>query len=202
MLAFRTTFRRMSAYAVVSFWGLAGSTVGHAAVHLSLGGSHSESNAGLQKIESGAGSGSLAFDLGDYFRLGYTHRQELASTSGWNYAEDTKIYTAFVSKSHVVSHSVDLTIILYAGEVFMPYVFAGIGVKSYDIENKEEGKATERTRVTIPNPNGGGGLSIRLNQQFSLKLSHTVSPGIRQLPGKEAESTTDSYSQVGISYAL
>ena len=174
----------------------------YAVMHLSLSGSHSDSNAGLQKIEAGSLSASVAFDLGDYFRLGYTHMQQLQSAIGNTQDQETKVYTAIRSKSHVVSHSVDLTAILYAGEIFTPYIFAGMGVKTYNIENKEGDKPTEKTTVTIPNPNGGAGMAIRLNQKFSLKLSYTVSPGVKQEPNKPQEGTTDSYAQIGIQYSL
>jgi hypothetical protein len=177
-------------------------TSSFSAMHLSLSGSHSDSNAGLQKIQGGSLSGSVSFDLGSYFRLGYTHLQQLQSAAGYTQDADTKEYTAIKSKSHVVSHSVDLTAVLYAGEIFTPYVFVGMGVKSYNIENKEGDKPAEKISVAIPNPNGGAGMAVRLTQKFSLKLTYTVSPGVKQEPNKPQESTTDSYAQVGIQYTL
>ena len=173
-----------------------------AALHLSLGGSHSESNAGYQKIESGAGSAGLSIDLGDYFRVGFTHRQELSSTSGYQLKEATNQYVYFQSVSHVTSNAVDLTLILYAGEIVTPFIFAGVNVKHYSTDTQEADGTREHMELTYPGPQGGAGLGIRLNQKFSLKITYTMSPGIKQLPGEQAVSTTDTYTQVGISYAL
>ncbi len=177
-----------------------------AAVQLSLSGSHSDSNAGLQKVESGGVGAGLSVDLGTHFRLGFTHRQQMSNTYGYLYNEEEteveKKYPEYYSKSHVISNSVDLTIILYSGEIFTPYIFAGFGVKTYDIETREQFKETSKDQVSLPTPNGGVGLSIKLNQRFSLKMFHTVSLGVKKLPDQEAEQTTDSFSQLGIEYTL
>lgn len=211
MKKFRTILLWSSAAALATLFCLPG--IASAGAHLTLGGSSTISNAGYQKIESGAASGGLAFDLGEYFRLGYTYRQELAITSGYIEAKDDNgvvikdaagdtTYEKFLNKSRVVSQSVDLTIVLYAGDIFTPYIFAGIVNKSYDIENQTEGEPVEHTRLSFPSPNGGAGMGIRLNQKFTLKLSHTISQGVKQLPGQKAEGTLDTYSQIGISYSL
>lgn len=178
------------------------STPASAGMQLSLGGSHSQSNAGYQKIESGAGSAGLSLDLGDYFRIGYTHRQELSSTTGYQLKEATNQYVYFESLSHVKSNSVDLTLILYAGEIITPFIFAGVTVKQYSTDMQEADGTHEHMELTYPGPQGGAGLGIRLNQKFSLKITYTMSPGVTQLPGALAESTIDTYTQVGISYSL
>jgi hypothetical protein len=189
--------------------------VANAGMHLTLGGSNSVSNAGYQKIQAGAASGSLAFDLGDYFRLGYSYRQELSITSGYTEAKDESgvvskdaagdaTYVKFLNMSRVTSQSVDLTVVLYAGEIFMPYVFVGVVNKNYEIDNQIEGQPIERIRLPMPaSPNGGVGMGIRLNQKFSLKMSYTMSQGFKQLPGQiDPERTIDTYTQVGITYSL
>lgn len=173
-----------------------------AAVQISLGGSHSESNAGYQKIESGAGSAGVSIDLGSYTRLGYTHRQELSQTTGYELKEATNQYVYFRSRSHIIANAVDLTLILYAGDIVTPFVFGGISVKNYNTEMVQADGTREKLHLTLPGPQGGAGLSIRLNQKFSLKLTYTVSDGVKQIPGSEGERTIDSYSQVGISYTL
>ena len=184
--------------------------IANAGMHLTLGGSNSISNAGYQKIQSGAASGSLAFDLGDYFRLGYSYRQELSITSGYTEAKDENgvvtedVYVKFLNMSRVTSQSVDFTVVLYAGEIFMPYVFVGVVNKRYEIDNQIEGQPVERLRLPMPaSPNGGAGMGIRLNQKFSLKMSYTMSQGFKQLPGQiDPERTIDTYTQVGITYSL
>lgn len=203
----------LNTIACVSLLGI--SNMASAGMHLSLSGSQSSSNAGLQKIESGAGSASVAFDIWDYLRLGYTYRQEISSTGGYtegrdanggiikNAAGEPASYVKFLNRSRVVSQSVDLTIVLYAGDVFMPYIFVGAGTKNYDILNQTENKEDEHIKASVPvSPNAGAGLGIRLSQRFSLKFSYTVSQGIKQLPGQLAEPTLDNYTQVGITYAL
>ncbi len=178
------------------------SSLARAAVNLTLGGSHSQSNAGYQKIESGAGSAGISVDLGDYFRVGYTHRQELASTTGYQLKEATKQYVYFESLSHVTSNAVDLTLILYAGDIVTPFIFAGVNVKHYSTDNKEADGTHEHLDLVYPGPQGGAGIGIRLNQKFSLKVTYTMSPGVTQTPDQPAAQTLDTYSQLGISYAL
>lgn len=189
-------------------------SIASAGMHLSLSGSQSTSNAGLQKIQSGSGSASVAFDIWDYLRLGYTYRQELAYTGGYTEAKDANgvtiknsagnpTYVKFLNRSRVISDSVDLTVVLYAGDVLMPYVFVGAGRKNYNIVNQTEGQEDDVIKLTMPfSPNGGAGIGIRMSQRFSLKFSYTVSQGYKQLPDQPIEITMDSYSQVGISYAL
>lgn len=172
------------------------------AVKVTLGGSHSKSNAGYQKIESGAGSAGLSFDLGEHFMIGYTHRQELASTTGYQLKEESKQYVYFESLSHVTSNAIDLTLILYSGDILTPFIFAGVNVKHYSTDNKEADGTHEHLDITYPGPQGGAGLSIRLNQKFSLKVTYTMSPGVTQTPDQPAAATLDTYTQIGISYAL
>ncbi|MCX6119893.1 MAG: hypothetical protein NT027_20350 [Proteobacteria bacterium] len=190
--------------AILLLFTSAFSEMSYAAVHVSLSGSKSDSNAGYQKISSGSVSGGVSFDIADYVRLGYTHRQETSSASGHKYDETKKgtaeEYLAFTSDSHVTAHSVDLTLILYAGEVFTPFIFGGISLKNYEILNREQGKEDERINIMLPpGPSGGVGLSISMTTKFSLTLKHTMTEGYKQLPGQEAEKTIDAYSQVGIS---
>jgi hypothetical protein len=177
-----------------------------AGVHFSLGGSVSDSHAGYQEQQAVSGNAGLAIDLADYVRVGYTHRQDYALVKGYKQYEEKKgtvdEFKTFESKSHVVTHSFDLTLILYAGQVVTPFVFGGVSLKLYDIDNKEEGKDDEHIELPVPGPSGGVGLSISASRQFSLTLRHTLSRGVKQLPGEEAESTIDSYTTLGISYAL
>jgi hypothetical protein len=203
-------------------WALLGTSgMANAGMHFTLSGSHSVANAGYQKIETGAGSGTVDVDLGEYFRIGFTHREELASTTGYAPLKRTdgstykdsagaERYGKFASLSKSKTNSVDLTIVLYAGDIITPYIFGGIAQKSYDIETQsqyvnESGEvvnAVEKTQVSFPTPSGGAGLAIRLSQKFSLKMSHTMTMGMKQLPGEPLEKTTDGYSQVGISFAF
>jgi len=173
-----------------------------AAVKFSLSGSRSESNAGYQKIESGAGSIGLSMDLGEYFMVGYSHRQELSSTVGYQQKAATSTFVYFQTLSHVTSNAIDLTLILYGGEVVTPFIFAGLAVKHYIVDTKEADGTVEHLDMPHPGPQGGAGLSIRLNQKFALKLTYTMTDGIKQLPGENAEMSIDTYTQMGITYSL
>jgi Outer membrane protein beta-barrel domain len=172
------------------------------AMRLTLSGSNSQSNAGYQKIESGAGSASLSLDLGEYFRVGYSHRQELSSTTGYHIKSTSDQYTYFKSRSHITSNGVDLTLVLYNGEVITPFVFLGVTQKHYVVSTTEDDGTTDTMDLTQPGPEGGVGLGIRLSEKFSLKLTYTMSTGSSQLPGYAAQGATDTYTQLGLSYAL
>ncbi len=173
-----------------------------AAVKVSLSGSRSESNAGYQKIQSGAASAGLSMDLGEYFMVGYTHRQELSSTVGYQQLEGTSTFVYSNTLSHVTTNAVDLTLILYGGDIVTPFVFAGLAVKHYMIDTRQDGQEPQRVSMPHYGPQGGAGLSIRLNQKFSFKLTYTLTDGIKQLPGQSPEQTVDTYTQMGITYAL
>jgi hypothetical protein len=173
-----------------------------AAVKVSLSGSRSESNAGYQKIQSGAASAGLSMDLGEYFMVGYTHRQELSSTVGYQQLEAASTFVYSKTLSHVTTNAVDLTLILYGGDVVTPFVFAGLAVKHYMIDTTQDGQEPQHVSMPHYGPQGGAGLSIRLNQKFSFKLTYTLTDGIKQLPGQNPEQTVDTYTQMGITYAL
>lgn len=172
-------------------------------VYFTLGGSQSQNNVPYQTYVSRAGSASIAVDVGEYFRIGYTHRQEFSNNYGYKVsASDPSVYTEFLSQTKVVSNSVDLNIILYAGDLFIPYLSAGAVVKSYrsDMSSVD---GTETASITLPPvPNLGGGVGVRLSRSFSLKLSYMVSPGVRQEPGGIQEGILDTYSQLGVTYQL
>lgn len=205
-----THFRMwMNAGIAVIFMSMSG--IASAGMHLSLSGSQSTSNIGYQKLQSGLATGAIDFDIWDYLRLGYTYRQEIAATGGYTEAKNTDgtlkndgTYVKFLNRTRSISQSVDLTIVLYAGDVFMPYIFGGAGKKTYEIVNQMEGQEEEHYKPDVPPfvPNGGFGLGMRISQKFSVKFSQTYTPGVKALPGMAPESTLDAYTQVGISYAL
>jgi len=177
-------------------------TVAQAGIHLSLSGAQNDAHAGLQEIKSATGTGSVAFDLGAYLRLGYTFMAQTQSAVGWVKEEDQEVYYTYSSKSLMMSHAVDLTVVLYGGDVFTPYIFGGPARKSYDIETRQENKGIQRDKGSYMSPTGGVGLAIRIAQKFQLKLSQTYSMGAKIYPDQTGESTIDTYSQIGIQYSL
>ena len=187
-------------FATMITWGFAAPAM--ASMHFTLSGSKSISHAAYETIESGGLSGSVAWDLGEYIRIGYTYRQELQSTKGYTLETTDNAYHKFESSSRITSQSADLTLVLYAGDIFTPYIFAGGGPKTYDTYMNEEGKSPTHNKSGLTSPNGGVGLSIRISQNFSLKMSYTISQGITVTPDTKPSLAIDSYTQAGISYAF
>jgi hypothetical protein len=169
--------------------------------HFTIKGTVSDSNYGLVTQSNHAASASIEFDLGRYFRIGVTHRQAKGLSKGY-YAGRT-VYEYKTSKTHETANSLDLSIILYYGEVFVPFVQVGLVKKNYVVTYDESPQPITNKISIPPIPNGGFGLGIRLHENFSLKLSQTLSPGIRiPYPNAPAERAVDTYSSVGITYDL
>ena len=190
---------------------LGASSSAYGTVYVTGSVSASTSNVPLQTYESQAASGSLGIDLGSYIRLGVTHKQEFQISSSY---KDTSTeagstatapnYVEVYSRTHIVSNSLDLTLILYEGQVFLPYLTLGAVVKNYRFDTQEEGQASELRKGSVgPVPNVGGGIGFRLNKDFTLKFAFTASPGLAQKPGEEkATSTWDRNTSVGLTYQL
>jgi len=193
--------------AAVGLW-VGCSATASAVVYVTLGGSQSSNYVGYQTYQSRSGSASVALGIGEFMRLGLTHRQEFKNREGYfeEEANGTTTFSVFNSEDRVISNSVDLSVILYAGDVFVPYVSAG-GIRKLYISDVvvDRGSVIERSggRAWGPiQPNLGVGLGIRLNQNFSLKLSYTVSPASTQMPGQEPEGILDNYAEVGLTYQI
>jgi hypothetical protein len=149
--------------------------------------------------------------LGSYFRIGLTHREDISNQEGW--AEDKGAASGYAysrTRQHLRANSVDLTLILYYGELFVPYLMAGAIKKQYvtefsvatDVDGAESRSSSSLELPVLPN--FGAGLGIRLNREFSLKLSYSVSPGIVQNSPVDSDprSILDKMLSVGISYDL
>lgn len=202
--------------AIASFATLVIETQALGVLHLTGSISSSISNVGFQTYESRYGSGSLGFDLGRYIRLQYTYSQEYASSYGFKDkdaelnkskqgAADNDCSQCVESKSmtRVIGNSLDLQIVLYEGSIFVPYVALGSIVKTYEMRLVENGEETGQTPVTMgPLPNLGLGVGIRLNKEFTLKISYITSPSVSQQRGEEPRSTWDKKVTVGLTYQI
>jgi opacity protein-like surface antigen len=193
-------------------------TTSFAGVHFSLSGSHSKSNTGYQAIEAGALSAGLAFDIGQYIRLGYTHMQQLQASEGYACEENDPTNSVpdgnggysqcptFQSLSHIIGHSVELTLILYAGDVMTPYITMGAGPRNYKIVSKKGDSPEETDTGGGPAMNGAIGVSFKINQKFSLKLSYAMTAGTKKVPAfpaeEKAKSTVDGSASIGLQYSL
>ncbi len=176
-----------------------------AVIYLTGSFSTSTSNVPLQTYDSNGASGTIAFDVGPYLRLGYTHKQQFDVTEGYKETKDdagTEGFTYFKNKLQKVSNSVDVTIILYRGDFFMPYLMAGAITKHYYYDYTEGDANLKADAPYGPVLNLGAGIGLRLNREFSLKITYLVSPGIYQEPNGEEKSVYDKYTEVGLTYQL
>ena len=177
---------------------------GFSATHLTLKGSLVNNNLGLNSQENFSGSASVAFDIGTYLRLGITHRRAESQIKGYRETSVTNEYRYEEERTDNIANSIDLTVILYYGRVFVPYIQLGMVRKEYTMTYMIENLSAIKKQYTLPAvPNAGIGLGIRLNSDFSLKLSYSVSQGIKQKrPDTPPEGVLDSYTSVGISYSI
>lgn len=183
------------------------STPSLAGLNLELAGSGSQSNAGLTQQKDSSGSVSVGMDMGTHFQIGLSHRESIRDQSGLREIINgtTASYEAFASRTHAIINSVNFTIILYNG-VISPYVFGGIARHQYNTEIMT--LTTEsQDKFTIPMvPNYGFGFAIYLNENFSLKITQTFSPGIKttlDTTGQKVDKIVkDSYLDIGIRYKM
>jgi hypothetical protein len=174
-------------------------------IHFTLQGSATDSHFGLQTQSSRSASASIATDLGTYFRLGITHREDISDQEGHSPKVDGSGYYYSKTRTNLVANSLDLTIILYYGELFVPYIMGGVIKKDYITEFTAEDGSKAKSPSSFPLvPNAGVGLGIRINKDFSLKLSYTVSPGSVQDGPEDSvgRAVLDKVTSVGITYDL
>ncbi len=182
-----------------------------AAIYVTGSVSASTTNVPLQSAQSQYSSASVEMDLGRYVRIGVTHGRDLQISEGYRPSDSTvsgcpstTSCSKVISSTKITDNSVGLTLILYAGEVFVPYITGGGIMKTYTFETLEEsGNREVRTGQTPPVPNVGAGLGIKLNREFTLKLTYNASPGQVQRPGEtEPRGVWDKKTTVGLSYQL
>ncbi len=182
-----------------------------ASIHITGSVSASTTNVPLQSAHSQYSSGTIEMDLGRFVRIGVTHGRESQVSEGYKPADSntagcpsSSSCTRVLSATKIIDNSIGLTLILYAGEIFMPYITGGGIMKTYTFESQEEsGNREVRTGQTPPVPNVGAGLGIKLNREFMLKLTYQASPGQVQRPGDaEPRGVWDKKTTVGLSYQL
>ena len=177
--------------------------------------SNSSSSFGLQSYQAQGGSIAVSLGLGTFVGIRLMHRQEFRYTDGYKVnEEDDSQFKTFESRDHITTNAIDLKFILYPGQVLVPYLTAGYGLKTYKtVATSSQSystinllddvpQETESLNETIPSPVGGIGLAIRINREFSLDLSHNLSLGYTSVPEGETTMVLDSYNNVGITYRL
>jgi hypothetical protein len=183
----------------------------------------STTNIAYSSYQSQYSSGSIGFDIASILRLSYTYSQEDATNEGYtdprteaqlkaanalpananDDPSDDGYLVAYRTTSRVIGNSVDLQLVLYKGDVFVPFVVGGVIHKQTSITTEKEGQGPQTTKGQSLGPQAGAGLGVRLNRQFSLKLSYLISPGQTRLPGEEkATNVWDKKVTFGLQYEL
>jgi hypothetical protein len=208
---------RLSALLFAGVLGAA--TNAQAGVYVTGSISNQETTMPYSYVNSQYGSASVDFDLGRYVRLGYTYGIQKSQTDGYtDPAQDPLNPNGNPNCSGCgktsnmtteVDHSIGATIILYDGQVFMPFLLGGIIDKFVTVEGTQYSYANggaqlvpvpPHTSSSGPEPYGGGGLGIRLNRDFMLKFSYQVSKAVSQVPGEPPKGKLDARSTVGLTY--
>jgi hypothetical protein len=173
-------------------------------VYFTLSGNTQNSNLIFQSVRSRIISGTAALDIGSFMRLGVTHRQKFEDNQEYVLISDADPNNIIVentkSSIHQTSNSLDLTLVLYEGALITPYINGGVVFKNYRITSSD---ADNKSVVLPPQPSGGFGLGIMLSREFSLKISYTISPGMRWNPDRSrADRVLDNYTELGITYKI
>lgn len=179
----------------------------NAATHFTIKGSSADNNLGLSNQDSKSVSLSVATDLGNHLRIGVTSRLSFISMEGYRYSKNVRLYYYIRENTRATANSLDLTVIFYYGSIFTPYMQIGLVKKDYIINSfltkDDSGELTPVNYSQPIAPNLGLGLGVRINNNFSLNLSYSVSPGIKQsTPLEESKEVLDSYSSIGFTYKL
>jgi hypothetical protein len=181
------------------------------AVYITGSVSSSTNNVGLQAISDQGGSASVAVDLGRYIRIGVTHKQDFQVAKGLITTDDSLSTcdadhldncSEYSSRTHNISNSLDLTLILYEGDTIAPFLLGGGVMKSYEFVTRKGDTETKDKAKVGPIPNYGGGLAIRLNKSFSLKFTYTMSQGAIMDPTGLTRPVWDRDTSLGLQYQL
>ncbi|SMF72928.1 hypothetical protein SAMN06296036_12746 [Pseudobacteriovorax antillogorgiicola] len=175
-------------------------------ISIGLSGATSTSNYSLETQKSSIISGNISLAIASFLRIGLTHRRSFVEKSGLRKeATDTStLYYEFEDNTDIVTNSIDLTAILYHGRV-SPFVFGGVARRDYFTEVRYPGSTTKFRETLKAVPNYGLGIAIHLNRHFRLKITQTYTPGVRVdlVDGQEVkEDVNDTYTQIGVNYAL
>ena len=179
-----------------------------ASIHIGLSGSTSSSHFSLESHKRSSVSASFAVGVARFLRIGLTHRRSFEKKKGLkkNQISETQfIYYEFQDDTEVITSSIDLTAVLYQGPI-SPFIFGGAARRDYYSEVIYPGNINKTSVTNDIVPNYGLGVSIYLSREFSLKITQTYTAGEKkQLTADGTEKkvkTTDSYTQLGITYRL
>jgi hypothetical protein len=186
------------------------------AAQVSIGGFASTNHKNLQTEEKTSLSAGIAFDIFSMVQIGYTLRSSTENTYGSLKTELQAPYNyiPFDDSDSVVKQSIDLTLVPFMTRTLVPFIFGGVAQQTYVIRRSYLSPTTnqvEERRLTIKPgdgdnplfaPNGGIGVRIPLNQDFSIKVSQTWTKGVTQEPDQASKEAVDTYTEFSISYNL
>jgi hypothetical protein len=195
------------------------STASYAGISVTGSVSTSTTNVPLQITTMQYGSAGIDFDLGQYIRFGLNYGVQLSTTSSYqppasgssgsaNLADPTcptvGSCVSVINQTKITERGSAFTLILWAGEIFMPYVTVGGLVKNYTFATQvNDGPVEERRGQTPVSVSLGGGLVCRLNRDFSLKMNAQISPGVTMSPGDGTPRMTwDKKNTIGLTYQI
>ena len=202
-----------------ALFGLAGMP-SNAHAQVTLGASYRSSGQamGLTATSTTAYSFSLQIGLGAYVRIGLTNERSLSTEKGYKAVCQTNcdpqaisadnpsasVLETYKQTTSAVANSLDLTLVLYGGDVFVPYILGGAVMKTYKIVESYGTISNESAPQTIYGPNCGLGLNIQLHRDLSLNLRYTVSDtGIKTDPITGLSSRVlEPSSSFGIEYKI
>jgi len=185
-----------------------------AGMSFTVSGSGSSTTAFTEERASQGISVATAFDLLTFLKVSGSLRQEANTENGYKRVEGTGLYLYSKTATKVRSMSLDLQLILYPGELFVPYVFGGVGSKYFETSYTKEsldGSIQSGSnggyicKFDIRCPNFGFGSGIAINRSFTITLTRTWTPGVRQDPysGKPSELVFwDNYTSIGLTYRI
>lgn len=199
------------------------STPAFAGVYLTGSVTGSTTNMPYSGYRSQYTSGSVGFDIASILRLGYTYSQEDTVNDGYTDVRtsdslkssnatpangnddpsDDGNLVAYTTQSRVIGNSVDLQLILYKGDVVVPFIIGGVIHKQTTMTTTKDGEAPTVLHGASLGPQAGAGMGFRLNRQFSFKVSYVVSPGEKRKPFEEkATKVWDPKLTFGLTYEL
>ncbi len=194
-------------------------TASLAGISISGSVSTSTTNVPLQITTMQYGTAGIDIDLGQYIRFGLNYGVQLSTTSvyqppasGTNGSASLADLTcpkvgscaSVINKTMITERGSGFTLILWAGEIFMPYVTVGGVTKNYTFTTQvNDGAIEERKGQTPLSVSLGAGLVCRLNRDFSLKMNAQISPGVTMSPGDSTPRMTwDKKNTIGLTYQI
>ena len=182
--------------------------------------STSTTNVPLQITTMQYGTAGIDLDLGQYIRFGLNYGLQVSSSAIFQPVENNSSAAladsanptcptvgscfAVINRSVVTERGLGFTLILWAGDVVMPYITIGGVVKKYTFSTQvNDGLTEERQGQTPPSVSLGAGLVLKLNRDFSLKLNIQASPGVTMRPGDDKPRMLwDKKNTIGLTYQL